>query len=56
MNINNANLIRSEVMPVLNMLEIITTLEEYTIAIGGVVDGIGFQRMRFSSRTYKHQS
>jgi hypothetical protein len=27
-------------MPVLNMLEILTTLEEYTIAIGGVVEGI----------------
>ncbi len=27
-------------MPVLNILEILTTLEEYIIAIGGVVEGI----------------
>ncbi len=37
---SNANHIRSDVMPDLNILEILTTLEEYTIAIGGVVEGI----------------
>jgi hypothetical protein len=40
---SNANLIRSDVMPVLNILEILTTLEEYTIAIGGVVEGIALE-------------
>ena len=40
MSMSNANHIRSDVMPVLNILEILTTLEEYTIAIGGVVEGI----------------
>ena len=40
---SNASLIRSDAMPVLNILEILTTLEEYTIAIGGVVDGIALE-------------
>mgnify|MGYP003288650465 CR=1 FL=1 len=43
MSISNANLIRSDAIPVLNILEILTTLEEYTIAIGGVVDGIALE-------------
>jgi hypothetical protein len=30
-------------MPVLNILEILTALEEYTIAMGGVVDGIALE-------------
>ncbi len=30
-------------MPVLNILEILTTLEEYIIAIGGVVGGIALE-------------
>ncbi len=30
-------------MPVLNMLEILTALEEYTIAMGGVVEGMAFE-------------
>ena len=30
-------------MPVLNILEILTTLEEYIIAIGGVVEGIALE-------------
>jgi hypothetical protein len=30
-------------MSVLNMLEILTTLKDYTIAIDGVVDGIAFE-------------
>lgn len=42
-SISNASLIRSEVMPVLNILEILTTLEEYIIAIGGVVEGIALE-------------
>lgn len=43
MSISNVNLITSDLMPVLNILEILTTLEEYTIAIGGVVDGIALE-------------
>src|SRR5918994_603276 len=42
-SISNASLIRSDVMPVLNILEILTTLEEYIIAIGGVVEGIALE-------------
>ena len=34
------SLIRSDVIPVLNILEILTFLEEYIIAIGGVVEGM----------------
>ena len=34
------SLIRSDVIPVLNMFEIFTFLDEYIIAIGGVVEGI----------------
>jgi hypothetical protein len=43
MSISSASLIKSDVMPVLNILEILTALEEYTIAIGGVVDGIALE-------------
>jgi hypothetical protein len=43
MNISNASLIKSDVIPVLNILEILTTLEEYTIAIDGVVEGIALE-------------
>src|SRR5918998_1348502 len=42
-SISNASLIRSDVIPVLNILEILTTLEEYIIAIGGVVEGIALE-------------
>ena len=35
-----ASLIRSDVIPVLNIFEILTFLEEYIIAIGGVVEGM----------------
>jgi hypothetical protein len=35
-----ASLIKSDVIPVLNMFEIFTFLDEYIIAIGGVVEGI----------------
>jgi hypothetical protein len=58
---SNANLIRSDVMPVLNILEILTTLEEYTIAIGGVVEGIALvtiivrHRFKGSIRIAKHR-
>jgi len=34
------SLIRSDVIPVLNIFEILTFLEENIIAIGGVVEGI----------------
>jgi hypothetical protein len=37
--ISKLNLIKSGTMPVLNILEILTIFEEFTIAIGGVVDG-----------------
>ena len=35
-----ANLIKSEMMPVLSIFRILTVLDEYIIAIGGVVEGI----------------
>ena len=38
--INIANLIKSETIPVLSILRILTVLDEYIIAIGGVVEGI----------------
>jgi hypothetical protein len=33
------NLNKSDTIPVLNILEILITFEEYTIAIGGIVEG-----------------
>ena len=35
-----ANLNKSEIISVLNIFRILTTLEEYIIAIGGAVEGI----------------
>jgi hypothetical protein len=40
MKVNNTSVIRSEVMPVLNMFGIRTILGEYTMVFGGVVEGI----------------
>ena len=42
-NINNASLAKSDAMPVLVIFDILTTLDEYMIAIGGVVDGIALE-------------
>jgi hypothetical protein len=38
--INITNLIKSETIPVLSIFRILTVLDEYIIAIGGVVEGI----------------
>ena len=35
-----ANLIKSDTIPVLSIFRILTVLDEYIIAIGGVVEGI----------------
>ena len=40
MSINMANLIKSDTIPVLSIFRILTVLDEYIIAIGGVVEGI----------------
>ena len=37
-----ANLIKSEITPVLSIFRILTVLDEYIIAIGGVVEGFAF--------------
>jgi hypothetical protein len=42
-NVNHASLIKSDVIPVLNILEILTILEEYTIAMDGVVEGMALE-------------